>query len=74
LTVESEGIAVTNTGAIVSLGPPPGGIMLAQPMGALNQNAAKTRVIKPEVINLFLMRNKLTFFANKRSQGIVNVL
>jgi len=42
-------------------------------MGALNQNA-KTRVTKPQVINAFLMRDKLTFFTRKPSPGIVKVV
>jgi len=48
--------------------------MLAQPMGALNQNAAKTRVTKPQVINALFMRDKLTFFTRKRLPGIVKVV
>jgi len=35
LVIESLGIALTNTGGSESLGPPPGGIILAQPALAI---------------------------------------
>jgi hypothetical protein len=39
LTAESWGLADNNTGGMLSLGPPEGGTMLAQPVGTHIQNA-----------------------------------
>lgn len=55
-TVESGGVAFNKTGGNVSLGPPEGGIILAQPVGTLIQNALTTIKIRAVTKNFFMQR------------------
>jgi hypothetical protein len=47
--VESAGVALTSTGGRLSLGPPEGGTMLAQPVPVLIASTATSRITVMEM-------------------------
>jgi hypothetical protein len=71
-TEESGGVAFSKTGGMESLGPPEGGIILAQPVGTLIQNEQTKNIARAEVINL--MQDKLRAFVPYLSRAIVKVI
>ena len=64
LTVESPGSALRSNGGRESLGPPAGGMILAQPVGTDVQNAATRIKINAVKKQVFFMRDKLTAFVD----------
>ena len=60
LTVESGGSAFRSMGGKESLGPPAGGMILAQPVGTDVQNAATSMKMNAVKKQVFFIRDKLT--------------